>query len=210
MNAFDGLGVWTPITQMTVKAHGCCGHIFPALDAVTRMRAEHGFGSLDIARVEVFGYRATQAMCNRPNPVSAQDARFSLQYCLAAHAILGGVRLLAFEPDAMARSDIRALMTRIELSEDPLLSADYPRRRQARLRIHLTDGRILEHFQKTRRGDPEDPLTDDDLVAKFHELAFGVIAQQDAEDLVATVLHGKELPANLTFFGPIGVLLAPQ
>ncbi len=69
---------------MTVKAHGCCGHIFPALDAIGLMRDAHGFGPADIERIAVFGYRATQTMCNRPDPVSAQDGRFSLQYCLAA------------------------------------------------------------------------------------------------------------------------------
>ncbi|PKA43701.1 2-methylcitrate dehydratase [Rhizobium sullae] len=197
-SALDGLGTWTPITRMTVKAHGCCGHIFPALDAISLMRQQHGFGPADIKHIGVFGYRATQTMCNRPDPVSAQDARFSLQYCLAAHLLLGGVRLSAFEKDAMARPDIRVLMTRIGLSEDPSLSGDYPRRRQARLSVYLNDGRVLEHLQKTRRGDPEDPLGDPDLVAKFHELSSGIIAQRDAENLVATILYGDDLPGKLT------------
>jgi 2-methylcitrate dehydratase PrpD len=202
-SALDGLGTWTPITRMTVKAHGCCGHIFPALDAISLMRAEHGFGPADIERIEVFGYRATQTMCNRPDPVSAQDARFSLQYCLAAHLHLGCVRLSAFEHDAMARPDIRALMTRISLSEDTSLSADYPRRRQARLRVYLRDGRMLEHLQKTRRGDPEDPLDDADLVAKFHELSSGIIAKHDAEGVVAAILYGDDLPGKLALTGPM-------
>lgn len=200
--ALDGLGIWTPIARMTVKAHGCCGHIFPALDALSLMRDKHGFDPGDIERIEVFGYRATQTMCNRPNPLSAQDARFSLQYCLAAHLLLGGVRLSAFEEEAMARPDIRALMTRIDLSEDPTLSVEYPRRRQARLGVYLNDGRVLEHLQKMRRGDPEDPLDDADLVAKFHELSSGIIVLRDAERLVATILYGDDLPGSLTLAGP--------
>lgn len=200
-NALEGLGTWTPITRMTVKAHGCCGHIFPALDAIGLMRDAHGFGPADIERIAVFGYRATQTMCNRPDPVSAQDGRFSLQYCLAAHLVLGGVRLSAFEPDAMARPDIRDLMGRIELCEDPSLSMDYPGRRQARLRVYLRDGRMLEHLQKTRRGDPQDPLDDADLVAKFHELSAGVIAKREAESAVAAILYGDGLPGKLTLAG---------
>jgi 2-methylcitrate dehydratase PrpD len=149
----------------------------------------------------VFGYRATQTMCNRPDPASAQDARFSLQYCLAAHLLLGGVRLSAFKPEAMARADIRAFMSKFELSEDPSLSADYPRRRQARLRVHLQDGRMLEHLQKTRRGDPEDPLDDADLVEKFHELSSGILTKGDAESTVAAILHGDELPGRLAIAG---------
>lgn len=196
--ALDGLGVWTPITRMTVKAHGCCGHIFPALDGIGLMREQHGFGPADIARIDVFGYRATQTMCNRPHPVSPQDARFSLQYCLATHLLLGGVRLSAFEPGTMTRPDVRSLMTRIGLAEDPALSSDYPRRRQARLNVTLNDGRLLEHLQETRRGDPEDPLSDADLVAKFHELSSGILLRRDAERLVATILHGDDLPGRVS------------
>lgn len=195
--ALDGLGISTPITRMTVKAHGCCGHIFPALDGISLMRQQHGFGPVDIAHIEVSGYRATQTMCNRPEVISAQDARFSLQYCLAAHLLLGGVRLSAFEPETMARSDIRALMTRIHVGEDPALSAEYPGRRQAHLSVTLNDGRHLEHLQKTRRGDPEDPLDDTELVAKFYELSSGVIPTEDAESLVAAILYGEDLPGRL-------------
>lgn len=35
--ALHGLGDWTPIARMTVKAHGCCGHIFPAIDGLKAM-----------------------------------------------------------------------------------------------------------------------------------------------------------------------------
>ncbi|CVI62969.1 MULTISPECIES: MmgE/PrpD family protein [Agrobacterium] len=196
-HALDGLGTWTPITRMTVKAHGCCGHIFPALDGIGSMRKQHGFNPADIERIEVSGYRATQSMCDRPEPVSAQDARFSLQYCLAVYLFLGGVRLSAFEPAIMGRADIRDFMQRIRISEDPVLSANYPVKRQARLTVTLRGGHTLRHLQETRRGDPEDPLSDADLIAKFHELSSGTISRGDRESLVTTVLLGEELPARL-------------
>jgi 2-methylcitrate dehydratase PrpD len=196
--ALAGLDAWSPITRMTIKAHGCCGHIFPVLDGIAFMRGQHGFRPEDIERIEVFGYRATKTMCDRADPVSAQEARFSLQYCLAAYLLLGGVRLSAFKPATMSRPDIRSLMTKIGLLEDPALSSDYPSKRQARLIVTLNDGRVLHHHQKTRRGDPEDPLSDGDLVTKFRELSSEVLSQQDADRFVATVLEGDDLPGALT------------
>ena len=102
--AFEGAGDWTPITRMTVKIHGCCGHIFTALDALEALRAEHGFAPEDIAALRVEGYGATKTMCDRPEPRGAQEARFSLQYCLAAQMVLGQVRLAAFERRSAGRS----------------------------------------------------------------------------------------------------------
>lgn len=192
--ALEGLGHWTPITRMTVKNHGCCGHIFPAIDGLRLMRAEAGFGADDIAAIEVHGYGATKSMCDNPDPQSAQAARFSLHYCLAADLILGAVRLEAFTPQALADPRIRALLPLISVAKDEELAALYPRQRMALLRVILRDGRVLEHLQKTRKGDPEDPLSAAERAAKFDELAATVLARADADALRAAILTGHDLP----------------
>jgi 2-methylcitrate dehydratase PrpD len=133
-------------------------------------------------------------MCNRPDPKTAQEARFSAQYCLAAQVILGAVRLDAFEPDTLERPDIRAFMRKVTVSEDAELAAAYPGKRMAKLTLRLDDGREIFHFQKTRKGDPENPLSDDELIAKFDELA-GVVLHDDVLALLSeTVLGGTDLP----------------
>lgn len=202
--ALEGLGDWTPITRMTVKAHGCCGHIFPALDAIEALRREVGFAPGDVAAIHVEGYAATREMCDRPAASTSQDARFSIQYCLAAQLVLGAVRLDAFSPHALADPQIRALMPRISVSIDAELAAAYPRRRQARLTLRLKDGRAFQHFQAVRRGDPEAPLSDAELIGKFEELAGSVASPEAVRALGRQVLEGQGLP------GPIAFSLAPR
>lgn len=195
--ALEGAGDWTPITRMTVKIHGCCGHIFAALDALASLRAEHGFGSDDIAAIHVEGYGPTKDICDRPNPVITQEARFSLQYCLAAQMVMGGVRLAAFEDAALADPAIRAIMPRITVERAEDLASAYPRRRMARLHLTLEDGRSFSRFQPTRRGDPEQPIQIDELIAKFSELAGPVLPPADIDGLRLLILNGKSLPQDL-------------
>lgn len=195
--ALEGLGDWTPITRMTVKNHGCCGHIFPAIDGLRLMRAKAGFGPQDIAAIEVHGYAATKSMCDNAAPHSAQAARFSLQYCLAADLILGAVRLDAFAPNALSDPRIRALLPLITVARDDELAALYPRQRMARMRVTLRDGRMLDHLQQTRKGDPEDPLTAVERAEKFDELAATVLSRPDADALRAMILTGAALPGEL-------------
>lgn len=192
--ALEGIGEWTPISRMTVKNHGCCGHIFPALDGLKHLLTGNGIPNDRIAAIHVAGYGATETMCNRPDPQTAQEARFSAQYCIAAQAILGAVRLDAFEPDTLERPDIRSFMRKITVSEDPELAAAYPGKRMARVSVRLNDGQELSHFQKTRKGDPEHPLSDKELVAKFDELAGSVLSSDALTDLRQTVLDGTGLP----------------
>ncbi|MFC7705447.1 MmgE/PrpD family protein [Plastorhodobacter daqingensis] len=173
--ALEGLGDWTPISRMTYKNHGCCGHIFATLDALNVLRAEMPFAAGDVKRIEVQGYAATQSICDRMQVNSPRDARFSLQYCIGALLVLGRVRMAAFTPEALALPEIRAVMPRVTVAVDAGIAAAYPRRRMARVRVELTDGRVLERFQQTRKGDPDDPLSDAELAAKFDELAGAVL-----------------------------------
>ena len=196
--ALAGLGEAVPlITGITFKNHGCCGHIFAALDGLDAMRAAHGFGADDVAAIHVGGYGPTKDICDRPEVSTEQQARFSLQYCAGALLVLGGVRVAAFTPERLADPRIRAVMPRVTVSVDPELARAYPARRAARLRVTLTDGRVLDHFQPTRKGDPDAPLTDADLAAKFRELAVPVIGAPPAEALLEALTRGHLLPGRV-------------
>lgn len=195
--ALAGLGDWTPISRMTFKNHGCCGHIFPTLDGLRALQAQHVFSPADIEWIEVEGYGPTASICDRMDVTTPQDARFSVQYCVAALLHMGAVRLAAFTPDALARADLRAFMPKVRITEDPEIAAAYPGRRQARLRVTLKDGSVLTHFQPTRKGDPDDPLTDAELVAKFDELAGLAVTQDNAARLRQCVMATDYLPGGV-------------
>ncbi|MBP0491805.1 MmgE/PrpD family protein [Pararoseomonas indoligenes] len=199
--ALEGLGGPPAITRITFKNHGCCGHIFPALDAVTALRDEHGFGAGDVAAVHVAGYTQTKTLCDRPDPRTVADARFSVQYCVSALLHLGGVRLAAFEAASMADPAIRADMVKVTVAIDPEMADAYPRQRSARVTIRLRDGRVLERYQPTRKGDPDAPLSDAELTAKFRELVGPAIGSAAAARLERSLLHGDALPGPIPLAG---------
>ncbi|MCZ4431917.1 MmgE/PrpD family protein [Agrobacterium sp. SOY23] len=198
--ALEGLGEWTPIERITIKNHGCCGHIVPALDGLRLMRRQYGFSWQAVRSIRIKGYEATKTMCDRPDPQGASDARFSVQYCIAADMVLGAVRLSAFDEAALTHPDIRAVMPRVNVGIDPTLAALYPRKRMAKLVVQLKDGRGFEHLQETRKGDPEDPLTLQEVVQKFDELAGSVLAERDLATLRKAILAGTEPPRHAASF----------
>ena len=67
-------------------------------------------------------------------------------------------------------------MDKVTFHLDPAVDALFPGQRAAQVAITLADGRVLEHFQPHRVGDPQLPLDDGQLEAKFHELAAAVMA----------------------------------
>lgn len=193
----SGLGIWTPISRMTFKNHGCCGHIFPTLDGIRAARLRHEFDHSEVARIVVRGYGPTVSICDRMDVNSARDARFSVQYCVAALLHIGAVRLAAFSAEALARTDLRDFMHKVTVLEDPEIAADYPTKRQARLTIELASGEAIEHFQPTRKGDPDDPLSDAELFEKYDELSSQILCAGAAADLRETIMNSADLPVGL-------------
>lgn len=175
---------WT-ITRVTFKNHAACGHVHAAVDAVAAIAAEHGIAVDDIARIEAASYAKSLEICGNADPVTAFEAKFSLPYCVAAVLVRGSVRRAAFEDDALADPAIRTLAAKVVHTIDPGCESAFPRARSARAAIVTTDGRRFEHFAPTRKGDPDNPLTDAELDAKFHELTDPILGEDAAAGLLA-------------------------
>lgn len=181
--ATGDLGRTFTIDRTTQKAHACCGHTFAANDAVHHIVAEHGLTPDHIAQITVRTYGAALEICGNSEPRTPYEAKFSLAYCVASAVLSGRVGPSAFTPELLHRPELRRLMGRTTLELDPGCEAAFPSRRSATVAVTTTDGRTFEHHRPTRRGDPDDPLTDDELSAKFRELADPVLRARTAADL---------------------------
>ena len=206
--ATRGLGSDYHITRVTFKNHGCCGHNFAALDAVLALKHQHGFTHQDVRKVRIATYKGGLDIVDNPRPAGDYQAKFSIQYTVAHALVHGSVRLDAFVPERLGDPDVRALMQRIECVADAGLSKAFPRQRAAQVEIELADGRRLTHFQPTRKGDPEMPLTDGELNDKFLELATPVLGDAKARALLNRLWkleteknmdsdHGERVPARI-------------
>lgn len=191
--ATRGLGEDYHIVHVTFKNHGCCGHTFAPIDAVLHLQKQHKFTYRDVKHVRIATYKAGLDIVNNANPEGDYQAKFSLQYTVAHALVHGSVRLNAFLPERMNDPQVRAMMKRIECVEDKELSKGYPNQRAAQVDIELNDGRKVGHFQPTRKGDPEMPLTDEELNDKYLELATPVLGDAGARKLLDLLWRAEEL-----------------
>jgi len=171
------------ITSITQKNHGCCGHTFAALDAMIALREAHQVRPEDISTIEVETYQTAIDVTGNFNPRSVFEAKFSLPYVISHALQHGSVRLATFD-DVHLYSDItRELMRRVVLRADSAMTSGFPRQRAAKVSLRLRTGQVFEHFAPCRRGDPEAPLTDEELNNKFDELVFPVLGQTHGAQL---------------------------
>jgi 2-methylcitrate dehydratase PrpD len=183
--ALATLGKDFHIGRMTFKNHTCCGHTFAAIDGALALQKKMRLSAADMDSISVKTYRAGLEVAHYEDPRSAAEARFSLKYVVATALTHGSVRLAAFTPERIHDAETRKLMQRIEVALDPQLDAAFPGQRAARVAIAARDGRREEWLQPTRIGDPDAPLSDAALDAKFRELAAPVLGADKADKLLA-------------------------
>jgi 2-methylcitrate dehydratase PrpD len=185
--ATAGLGEKYNITEITFKNHGSCGHTFASIDGALVLKEQYGLAPEQIASVRLETYGQATDICGRDTVTSAFEGRFSLKFTVASALVHGSVRLNAYTPERLNDAKVKDLMARIELVEDKVLTAGYPKQRASRVKMTLTDGRNIEFFQPYRKGDPEQLLTDAEVDAKFMELAEPVLGAEKSKALLAAL-----------------------
>jgi 2-methylcitrate dehydratase PrpD len=117
-------------------------------------------------------------------PRTDYEGKFSLQYSTAAMLVHGRVGLATYTPKALA--DERVLDLARKVRYEPKEYASYPAAFPGGVRIALRDGRTLEADFPHQLGAPENPMSADQVRAKFRENA--ALAGGSFEELEAAVL----------------------
>jgi 2-methylcitrate dehydratase PrpD len=169
------LGQRWEITRNYFRLRACCNPIYSALDALEDILIEHRPLPQNIARIDVATYRFAASM-REPDPVNYFAAKYSLPHAAAALIVRGTAGYHAFTEDALRDPAIAALRRRVALREDPALNASVPRLKPARVTVTLTDGRQITRLRESARGDFQEPYREDEVRAKFRELAGLVLS----------------------------------
>lgn len=157
------------IAGVSIKPYASCRHTHPAIDAALALRPRlHGRSP---THIQLDAYQAALDLCDNPDPQTSYAAKFSLHYCVASALVRGHVGLEDFSLEAIQETAVRQLLPLFTTSVDPGFEAAYPVQWPVRLCVTLDDDAVLETAVTHPKGDPENPLTQQELEAKFRQLA---------------------------------------
>ena len=172
------------ITRMTQKNYTCCGHVFAPIDSIIALASEHNLTVEDIASINVRTYAKSVEICGNRDPKTVYEAKFSLPYALAVGLIFRRARFNEFNHETLYDLDVRKLMSLVDFEVDADAEKRFPNSRSATVTVKTLDGRHLKHHSPTRKGDPDNPLSDSELEDKFYELVEPVIGSVVADALL--------------------------
>jgi 2-methylcitrate dehydratase PrpD len=184
--ALEGLGKRFEILDNSTKLYAACHLLHATIDAGRAIRERAAPSPDAIAAVECHVHPLAVKVAAIPEPHTGLEAKFSAAYC-AALALTGGE---AGESEFAAPDpELVGLAGRIRPVADPALGIP-----EARMRVRLHDGRVLDEVVRAARGTPGHPVSRQDVEGKFRRLAGVVLPAPQVGRLLETLRHLPTLP----------------
>ncbi|MDP2969736.1 MAG: hypothetical protein Q8P64_11105 [Deltaproteobacteria bacterium] len=98
-----------------------------------------------------------------------------------------------FQPSVIRSEEVKRMMKRVECLVDPDLDRTFPRQWCATAEIFTKDGK--RYFTKVEycKGDPENPLSWEELIEKFHDLSSRTMTKKRRLSIVDQVNHFEKI-----------------
>ena len=200
--ALDGLGSEFEVMNTAVKPYPCCRYSHATIDAVADIVRAESLASPDIDGIDIamgetgFGLVADPAEMKRV-PSNVVEGQFSVYFAAAATAGKGAYAWDAY--DRLGDAEVRRLMQRTSVTLDERFGAGM----ESIVSLRTADGRVIERNVPYPKGEPENPMTWDEMQAKFTEWSEPVIGAERAAQVIESVASLEslssmsELTANL-------------
>ena len=193
----DRLGVHWESRNASFKPYPAAHVLHPYLDALFRVIAEHRIRPADVVRIDcpVAEFNVSivcEPVSEKVQPASDSHGRVSLQYTIAEALYRGSLGKDAYAGESLTHPEILALARRVAYEVDPTFPG--PGRFKGALRITLADGRVIAETQEYNRGSLENPMTLDELRAKFDANTAGVLPAPVRDRLADAIASVETLP----------------
>jgi 2-methylcitrate dehydratase PrpD len=188
--ATAGLGHVWEIDNVAVKPFPACHFVHGCADAAIELYR----AGVDPARVRsiraLVPAGVVQAVCEpvaaKRRPKNDYDAKFSIPYAVASGLARGRLGLAELLPAAFAEPRIEALMDKVEYAVDA--ASNFPKYYSGEVVVTLDDGRTLGRRVAVNRGNPDRPLGNAEVEAKYFENCALTLAADPARRIRDLVL----------------------
>jgi len=182
-----GLGLEFLITNCSYKAFPTEALTHQPISAALTVCREHDITHDQIAELLVETTTRGADILSDPSkytPETKETADHSLPYVIAAAVVDRYVLPESFSDEKLKDPRIRELLPKIKVVADPEINELFPTIKRARVTIATSDGRSYSAQTDIAKGDPADPMSDDDILAKFRANAHGVLSSERMDEVI--------------------------
>jgi 2-methylcitrate dehydratase PrpD len=172
----DGLGTRWILETVAFKPYACGTMTQPFIDCAIELARANVRAEDIVSMVCEVGegtvHRLWEPLQQKRAAPNGYAAKFSTPYCIAVGFLDGKAGFEQFTDERVMDPKVRALAATVSYVIDP--RNDYPKNFSGHIRATLKDGTVREVRKAHMRGGAHEPLTDEEVQAKFRDnLQFG-------------------------------------
>jgi 2-methylcitrate dehydratase PrpD len=168
---------------VSFKLYPCCRSTHSSIDASLYLRNIPGVDVSQVVKIICKTSPQHLELARFHRPKNAYEGKFSIPYCIAAALLNGKVLLGDFTDVKVSDPKAQALLSKVEFqhpeeyNEDPLSLAQ-------EVELKLRNGAEYSYKVDTPKGDPQNPMSEDELSMKFKDCAHLSLSQIEIENVL--------------------------
>lgn len=186
----NDLGKHYAIMEVGFKPHAACRYAHGPIDLAQDAFALDGVRLDDVERVQVRMSELAIRQASKPAVTNLNAAMGSTQFSVAL-ALVAGKNGLKEYWDGYKQDDVHAGMNKVELVKEPSYGLGG---RQSQVEIALKNGKLVSRSSLEPKGEPTNPLTGDELEAKFLAMTTMVVEEKQARRISDLVMALETQP----------------
>lgn len=170
---------------MTRKKYPCCLRAHTSIDAVRKIVQEHVIAVEDVKEIICYTDATAFSILQHRYPKDEMEARFSLPFCVAVSFLKKDISPTDFSPVVVKDKLVTQTIRKVRHLEDVAFTrAGYEHRNKAKVIVRLKNGKELGQVVERCKGDPENPLTNDELTKKFRSCTRDILSPKQIESAI--------------------------
>lgn len=187
-----GLGQEYEILRTGIKPYACCRQHHTAIDAALEIRERYNPLPDEIERVVHRTFKVASRGNDR-EPTTIAGAKYSAPYSISVALIEGKAWRDQYTAEKINDETVRTLARKVEVVVDPELEALYDLKWPSIVEVRVRDGQVYSARRDLPKGEPEYPVSDEELKEKFLSLACDAVSSDRAEALYRMIWSLEEL-----------------
>jgi len=122
-------------------------------------------------------------------PDSRETADHSLPYCIAAAIVDWQVTVNSFSDEKLHDRRIRDVIHKIRGEASLEFEKMFPAKQPSKVVIRTQNGKTVSQYLEYPKGDPREPMSDEDIAVKFNALSVAVLSPNRQVDIREAVRH---------------------
>ena len=174
------------ILRTYFKRHACCRWIHSSIEALLEIMRGKNLKHDEIKSIRVETFKQAANLNNLAEPTTPESGQYSIPYSMAIVAVLGEDTLPPPTSECLHHPEIVKFATKIEVIHNQSMDSAFPVTSPARIFVTTANG-TFEAFVEVLWGDPDQPLSREDLVGKFKTLAHRRMSDDDVMSIISAV-----------------------